>query len=69
MDSLSKCTVECSCTSMLFWPWKNGPSELVEVKDQAQNEAFCVDATAEVFILSLVTLFGYDSEEQLRGKP
>jgi hypothetical protein len=69
MDSLSKCTVERSCTSMLFWPWKNGPSELVEVKDQAQNEAFCVDATAEVFILSLVTLFGYDSEEQLRGKP
>jgi hypothetical protein len=69
MDSLSKCTVERSCTSMLFWPWKNGPSGLVEVKDQAQNEAFCVDATAEVFILSLVTLFGYDSEEQLRGKP
>ena len=57
MDSLSKCTVERSCTSMLFWSWKNGPSGLVEVKDQAQNELLCVDATAEVFILSLVTLF------------
>lgn len=68
MDSLSKCTVVRFCTSMLFWPWKNGPLELVEVKDQAQNEPFCVDATAEVFILSLVTLFDYDSE-QLRGKP
>lgn len=54
--------------SMLFWPWKNGPSGLVEVKDQAQNEPFCVDATAEVFILSLVTLFER-FKEQLRGKP
>ena len=68
MDSLSKCTVERSCTSMLFWPWKNGPSGLVEVKDQAQNELFCVDATAEVFILSLVTLFE-QFKEQLTGKP
>lgn len=68
MDSLSKCTVERFCMSMLFWPWKNGPSGLVEVKDQAQNELFCVDATAEVFILSLVTLFER-FKEQLRGKP
>lgn len=68
MDSLSKCTVERFCMSMLFWPWKNGPSGLVEVKDQAQNEPFCVDATAEVFILSLVTLFER-FKEQLRGKP